>query len=192
MNLKRSFYFSFALHMIPLLLLIFLFHGGGKSDKKGDQEGGQQNPQDFTSIIPMDKPKEDIEMSLVAPKEGDIVVKAQPTPEPSATPTPCNRWYGGIGIEYGRFDGTVGKVPRGYPAAEAGIEVGDIVLPVDEPDIRGPVGTPVKVYVIRGDYRREMTLIRGKICEEDIAPPRTGPSDGIYGIPNYSTPNGGP
>lgn len=193
-KLRTSFIVSATVHLTCLILILLLGGGQGKNQPKSQDDKKQGEGQhDFTSIIPMNKPHEDIEMQIDVPKKGDLVVKAEP--QPSATPIDCRRWYGGIGIEYGSYGntdapGTVVKVPYGYPAQQAGIQVGDVVLPAEDPDIRGPVGTPVKIYVIRGEFRQEMTLIRGKICQEDITPSQ--PTDFQLSMPNYSTPMGGP
>lgn len=78
----------------------------------------------------------------------------------------CKEWFGGIGIEWNLSDGTIMRVYPGYPAARAGLVVGDRI-PAHGPEIRGEPGTRA---VVRGrhadgsDFTK--VLVRAKICVE--------------------------
>jgi carboxyl-terminal processing protease len=88
--------------------------------------------------------------------------------------------FGGIGAEIsldeeGRF--VVTRVYEGNPAAEAGIQVGDIIVAVDGQSvesetpnmddliarIRGPVGEPVALTLLRDGERLELEMVRAEV-----------------------------
>lgn len=82
---------------------------------------------------------------------------------------------GGIGITYNKNVAqlVINEVTSGWPAQQAGIRPGDIVVKVDgvsvstwdEAEIAGPVGTPVAVTVQRAgeSQPRTFTMIRARI-----------------------------
>lgn len=84
---------------------------------------------------------------------------------------PCPDFFGGIGVEYStgidretdevRY--VVNKVVPGYPAERHGIMAGDVPIG-DFQKIRGEVGTPVLVRVMRDGKILEFSMTREKIC----------------------------
>ena len=80
--------------------------------------------------------------------------------------------YAGIGISISQLNDvvTVTTVFRGTPAAQAGLQVGDVIVGVDKNDattwttaiasdsIRGPVGTTVDVRVVREGVRQPIAF----------------------------------
>lgn len=73
----------------------------------------------------------------------------------------CRKWFGGIGITY---DGiaTITEVFKGYPAAKAGMQVGDYIWNISV--ITGDVDTPVTFSYSRAGHFHTVTMIRAKIC----------------------------
>ena len=87
--------------------------------------------------------------------------------------------YAGIGVSISQLNDvvTITTVFRGTPAAQGGLQVGDVIVGVNQHDattwntgmasdsIRGPAGTPVEVRVWRGDVRQPLkfTLLRDSV-----------------------------
>lgn len=78
--------------------------------------------------------------------------------------------YGGIGLEFQSLPNknriVINKVPVGYPAYKAGIQVGDEV----EGDVmrfRGPEGSQVNVEVYRNNKKLSFLVTRVKICYQE-------------------------
>lgn len=99
-------------------------------------------------------------------------------------------FVGGIGVQLGSPpSGLMGysvsplvitAVSPGYPAALAGVQVGDIIQTIDgvQPSedlehimslLRGPVGTPVHVTFLRGTHRLNFDFNREPVGTEEIA-----------------------
>jgi hypothetical protein len=79
--------------------------------------------------------------------------------------TPCDNWYGGIGIVQDIL-GTITQVAPGYPAYRAGLKVGDVIFSYGNGPIRGEIGTEVIVIIVRNQETMTLTLVREKICVE--------------------------
>lgn len=89
---------------------------------------------------------------------------------------------GGIGVELGmRNDAvTVLRILRDNPAEKYGIQVGDVVIGVNDETnenwslqdavsrIRGEAGTTVKLTVLRGDETKEFTITRAEITNPSV------------------------
>lgn len=152
--------------MIHSLAILLSFGSGGGNSDKADQNGSQQGSNDTGEIIP-----KIIEVELVEtqpPTEGDLILKKmleQKKIEEGLTKCVDDSWFGGIGIIWDIMrGGVVENVYPGYPAANAGIQRGDIIA--DGEQIRGKPGTPVKLTVYRPTTGEtfHMTLIRDRIC----------------------------
>lgn len=79
----------------------------------------------------------------------------------------CKNFYGGIGVNMQVFtQDKISEVHEGYPAFNAGLQVGDRVTPVDDIDITGPVGSFVMLKIERGFRVFTLKLKRAKICVE--------------------------
>jgi len=101
-----------------------------------------------------------------------------------------NGTFSGIGAELGKEgDYIVVVAPiAGYPAAEAGLQAKDIIVSIDDKptigmtlseavsNIRGPVGTQVKLKVIQNGAEKDLTITRENIT---IASVKAEVKDGI-------------
>jgi carboxyl-terminal processing protease len=90
---------------------------------------------------------------------------------------------GGIGAEIGVRSSkpTVIRVLPGNPAEKAGVMVGDVITAVDGTDattwaadatagkIRGDVGTPVKLTVLRGTETKTFTITRATVTDPSVS-----------------------
>jgi hypothetical protein len=144
--------FSALLH--ALLLLVALTLPVSKGDGEGESPTGGSRNEEPIDVTIIDPPKKD-EAPVVEDKEASELAKRAPHAGDE-----CEHFYGGIGV----IDGVNGvtEVYPGYPAANAGMEVGDLITS-GEP-IRGEVGTPVTITVLRGLRLLTFNLIRDKIC----------------------------
>lgn len=141
---------SSVLHALLLLAFIYMPFGGS-----GEEEGekGKSKKPEYTEVDILPPPVE--EEAVTA--EGDLEALKKIAPHAGDK---CASFFGGIGIQESSF--AIVTVYPGYPADRAGILPGDEVLSTNE--IRGEVGTPVTVVVIRNGVRIEFHLIRDKIC----------------------------
>lgn len=97
---------------------------------------------------------------------------------------------GGIGIELGQRNGalTVVRLLKDNPAEKAGLQVGDVVIRVNDESveglsventvvkIRGEVDTTVKITVLRGTSTKEFTITRAIVNNPSVY---SSVSDGI-------------
>jgi hypothetical protein len=84
----------------------------------------------------------------------------------------CEKWYGGIGVEFGEFfskanisPNQITKVFKGYPA-DGVLLVGDIIESNVE-TIKGEPGTSSTIKIIRNNQHLVFILKRDKICIMD-------------------------
>lgn len=183
--MKLNLLVSLGSHLSILVLTLFLSaqqtgQGNGKHKSQGrapsgeKAQGGQSGQESKGDIIP--PPLKDVTVQIFEKK--DITQKQKKKKRKQSkfkTSKDCPESFGGIGIHHNSVDLSVIQVVEGYPAFEAGIELGDIILsPVDS--IRGTVGTEVTVLVQKKDGRVvSYTMIRDKICtagapKKDVAP----------------------
>lgn len=149
--MKKSFYLSLGLHLLLLSFLVVPHCGGPSNENKN-----KSHNEDDQQIIEKGKDKSS------SPQEV-IIFLGKPRTTQKGEDCPSGRWFGGIGIEHTFSDDKIFKVVPGYPAWEAGIKVGDVVLGnLDQ--IKGEPGTPVTVYVRRGIQVLRFDMIREKIC----------------------------
>jgi hypothetical protein len=80
----------------------------------------------------------------------------------------CVLFFGGIGIQQDFMTLRLEVVYKGYPADKAGLMIGDVVEPENGEDIRGEIGTSINVKVTRNGDVFYLTLVREKICYDDI------------------------
>lgn len=154
-----------------------------EAKKKAEQQLLQGGGGDF---LPPPNP---ISVSLIhKPQEETQSLEGNPSPEPlveANNPTQGLRYiqsiaascdektaktYGGIGLEFQSLPNksriVINKVPVGYPAYKAGIQVGDEV----EGDVmrfRGPEGSQVNVEVYRNNQKLSFLVTRVKICYQE-------------------------
>lgn len=97
---------------------------------------------------------------------------------------------GGIGIELGERNGklTVVRLLKDNPAEKAGLQVGDVVVSVNDEaieglsveqtvtKIRGEVGTTVKITVLRDNATKDFTITRAQVNNPSVY---SSISDGI-------------
>lgn len=89
---------------------------------------------------------------------------------------------GGVGAEIGMRSGkpTILRVLSGNPAERAGMKAGDIIAAVNDQstngwnaektagEIRGEVGTTVKISLVRGSELKEFTITREKVTNPSV------------------------
>lgn len=150
MKLGRALFSSGFWHFFTLWVLLGMPLGlRSCGTGKGDSEDSS------AQIAPAAEP---VEVSLV-----DLSGTESASPKKSD----CKNWFGGIGIEWNLYDGTIMRVYPGYPAARAGLVAGDRI-PDERGTIRGAPGTRV---LVRGrhsdgsDFTK--VLVRAKICVEE-------------------------
>jgi hypothetical protein len=171
-TLKKSFNISFILHLLPFLLLLGAMpncigcgHGGGGGSAQEEEKKQSKNPAnpgdpDTRQI----KDKDPVEVAIVNTpvQKGEEQLAYEAAQKRHEE---CKPFFGGIGISYGPFDGTIQKVYKYYPAWSAGIKEGDKIINLGE--IRGEVGTEVTVIYSRNGSITQLKMKRGRICVED-------------------------
>lgn len=149
--LGRYFFSSLILH-IGLLAFLFIGHPGFPDGADGFKgvENAKVKEKDTT-----------VEIEFDGDKDFNVPKKKQ------ATETTCEHWYGGIGITNKGL--VVMDVFKGYPADQAGIVSGDLIVDLSEPEILGEPGTKLRLTIQSVDGRlREVIVTRGKICYDDM------------------------
>lgn len=172
-TLAKSFNISLVLHMLPLLLLISIPScigcgggsaggDGGMQERKKEEKKKASHQGEEQQI--KEKDPEVVEIKIVRVKirknEAELAYEAALRKQEK-----CKPFFGGIGITFDGFSGTVQKVYKYYPAWAAGILEGDMISNVK--DIKGEVGTEVIVKYSRKGTKMESNIKRGRICLED-------------------------
>lgn len=170
LTLAKSFNISVIIHMLPLLLLLGAMpncigcgQGGGGSGQEEEQkkQGNSAGNPDTREI--KEKRKEiEVDVVNVPVQKGEEQLAYEAAKEKQEK---CEPFFGGIGIVYNPWDGTIQKVYKYYPAWSAGLLEGDKLINVGE--IRGPVGTDITVKYSRNGTTKEIKMKRGRICVED-------------------------
>ena len=89
---------------------------------------------------------------------------------------------GGVGAEIGVRNGkpTIIRVLPGNPAEKAGVKAGDVIVGVNDQstngwnaektagEIRGEVGTTVKIGLLRGEEAKELTITRQQVTNPSV------------------------
>lgn len=165
MNFKQSLLFSAVVHMLlmgTMILPMFIPGCGG-----GKGEGNNSPETHYVEILPA--PADD----TVPPPDTSEMEIPDPNPKPSEEPQEAadedcgENFYGGVGIEHSWDDSGVRLVVPGYPAAKAGIQVGDKIL--NSQDLRGEIGTEVTIIYERNGVVTTVKTKRGKICTAKVA-----------------------
>lgn len=136
---------SLAMHAAPIILLVLLSGGGG---------GGEEPLQ----IIP--KASNSIEETEIGIDPGKRKTKHEDLK--------CATYFGGIGITQD-VDGTIINTYKGYPAHDAGLRAGDVIL-TNNDQIKGEIGTEIVLKVASNNtgYITEYVLVRDKICTSPV------------------------
>lgn len=145
MTYRKSLFISIILHCLPFILFLFV----------SSNNNNQNN-----------KPNKSINSAKLAPPPGqtttiDVVEYKHVNKQPRKPKVEhkCKEWYGGVGVVH-RL-GIVQEAPSGYPAAEAGVLPGDLLL---NDNLKGEVGTEVTIKVLRGENFLNFVVTRAKIC----------------------------
>lgn len=156
-EVKKAGVYSLAAHA----LLIFIAFGGFKSCGGGLGKGGEGNGQKEHEGSIIEKKADEIEVVIPTPDKGKVVKK----PKQKFVDRECGdlQWFGGIGVEVSPAR-RVTRAPKGYPAEQMGVEVGDDILNFSE--ITGEPGSEVIVKISRKGEQMSFKGLREKICVE--------------------------
>jgi hypothetical protein len=174
---------AFAISLLVHLFLIGalgrnVLHKGKRGQKQAeaektgqhDKNGLKDNMVEVTIIPP--PAKEEKAKDLPADKDG---LKFKTHREVGSKD--CKHWYGGIGIVLNWDQFTtyyhLAVVYPGYPAAKAGLKVGDQVIGFIE---RGDPGTTIVVNLVQHEIVTPVSIVRDKICisDEETRPTHNG------------------
>lgn len=156
--MKKYIFFSAAIHLILFLFTVITLNNEKNTQKteEGPFKGNEvkveivERPENPSPDEALEDKSED-GISSIINKEKD-----------------CISFFGGVGIQQDFFTLKIEEVYKNYPADRAGIMVGDIVESQNGEDIRGKIGAAITVKVTRNGISFYVTLIREKICYEDI------------------------
>lgn len=176
MTFKKALRASFIMHVIFLLLISGVFPKGCGSGGDGNGNGGNSESEK-KGESPEEQDNKSIEDILPQETEVELIEKTPEMEEAFAQMerrefqkelAKCQDYFGGIGVTHDG-KGAIEKAHKFYPAYDAGIRDGDILIG-SVMRLRGPIGTPVTVNVIRNGTHLTFNLIRGKICTKDVTP----------------------
>lgn len=167
MTVNKALKISLFAHVITFVLLGGFpkgCHRGGSGDsEKQSKEQAQHKQEEKTEQI-LDKPSEKATEITIIEETGEQRAKRVEVARRKAI-AECTPFFGGIGIEHSQF-GVIGRVYEYYPAYDAGLKAGDIILSRIS-DIKGEIGTPVTITYKRGETINTVTFKRGRICTKD-------------------------
>jgi hypothetical protein len=155
---------SLAIHLAFLAFIVYSIIGGGP-EADGQASGSPDSMQ--VEVVEREQPQPEIEEiveeeEVIEDTEPELIVDQFKKPPKELTDCPAE-WYGGIGIMVS-FDDVVLQVYRGYSAAAAGLQAGDILLDQHGATILGEPGTFLLLTVQRGSQVFTMRLQRVKVC----------------------------
>ena len=171
---------SVLLHAAALFLVIGIKdslldsvgNGNGASDATSESETGIGTNTDSGSTRIIDKP---VEITKVDPKQlneamaqQDVAMQMEEIRKKviqQSEAAKCEHWYGGIGIRVDPYNKSISSTHQDYPASEAGLMAGDVIVS-DYDDIRGEIGSILKISVLREGKLLTFLIVRGKICIE--------------------------
>jgi hypothetical protein len=173
--MKRAITISAMMHVMAMWLMVGAPIGCTRGGSGSPQAAHSEEEQDQHQAENDEQRIKDLEQ----PMEVEIVERP-PQPEKSAEQiafeklqeerSKCEPFFGGIGVTLKRDDDLnqiADKVHRYYPAEQAGIKPGDVILtPVYK--MKGEVGTPVTIEVIRNGIQFSVTMTRGRICLTEV------------------------
>lgn len=161
------------MHSLLLAALFYQVHGSGDGEGVGKDKGRQQGDDKTGKIQPHAdegqlEDKREVEITLVSIPKQKPEVKVEGVKDCKG-----DRWYGGIGIMSDFYTKKIEYVAPGYPAAKAGLRLGDIIMSDDSPTtIRGEVGSVLTITVVRNGEIITLDITRGKIClDDDVSQP---------------------
>lgn len=151
---KKFIALSLLLHS-SLLLFLILGHAGGNGEGQNKHKQGSNGENTiFVNVV-------DKEDQVPSSGQGDVSISEAKKKED------CKSWYGGIGITQDYITGQITEAPEYYPAYKTGLRVGDVIIS-NSIEIRGEVGTQVKIIVSRNGNLLDFDVIRDKICYKSI------------------------
>lgn len=157
-----GFIYSLLIHA-ALLSALILSSYKLKSGSDGPHKGGGANKPTEIAPKPSDSNAErEMTVTLTIPIKRSKKTAKHPNKRD------CRDYYGGVGIMHSD-GGIITSVPSGYPAANAGIILGDTILNPDE--LRGDPGTRVTAIILRRGQEIAIPLIRDKICTIEVVRP---------------------
>lgn len=158
-DLKRSFKYSVFLHILPVLIffLLSLVRGAGGTGKGRNDDPSKKNGMNKSTEVDI-----------------TVIPKSNSLKQDGVSKNKCKTWYGGIGVMQNGFTNEIIEVYEGYSAYEAGIEVGDVLIPDESTlPIRGEVGSSIILSFYRfnraiNSYQKfRVKIKREKICTDE-------------------------
>lgn len=156
-KIKRAVMSSILLHAI--LFSSLLANGINRSN------GSNKNspPKINNNII--EKQLNEVEFIDILDTKNIVAIKKNKPIKSNHMKRNCNSFFGGIGIV--QYQGVIAEVIKGYPADLNGLKVGMKIIS-DTKDIIGEIGTEVTLVIMMDNERQVITMIRDKVCTEDI------------------------
>lgn len=154
--MRKSIFLSISLHVLLVLFYTSLLtkNSDTKNKKQAAKsievqviENQEKTPSEETLVLEKDKPGEN---------------------KNSSKNDKCDSYYGGIGVQQDILTLKLLKVYSGYAADRAGLRAGDIIQSIAGEEIKGEIGTTLSLRVIRNSTEFTITIVREKICYEDI------------------------
>jgi S1-C subfamily serine protease len=157
---------SLVLHVSTLYILSMHLVPKVEGQEKAQENGIGQPAVDHTAIVP-----KVIEVTIqVEDRAGPGKRKPIKASKEGLKDCKDNEWFGGIGVYQDGVTGIVNQVFKGYPADAAGISQGDVIITPVQDEIKGAIGSSIKLIIFRPKTGETFTLnlIRAKICTEEL------------------------
>lgn len=172
MTLQKSLKISTFIHLLPVILMGLSFPKGcgrGGEGNGHEEKQGQSAPEEkHEEIVEKPAPEEPAEITLIEETREEFELRVEKAIRKEIKE--CEPYFGGIGITYKNLKGEIGEVHKYYPAYDAGLKVGDVILSPKINGIKGEVGTPIDITYERNGVVNNVTIIRGRICTKEIKP----------------------
>lgn len=174
MKSKISKYLIISVVLHALLFVGFgLSSGEGEGEGEGEGDSTHQAPESSdTKIIDKPQEKQEIELIEITPEQQEILDQARKKQkeQEKQKESECKESFGGIGvmIAFGYEYTTITEAVKNYPAYNAGLQAGDIILEPSLLQIKGEIGTSVQLTIKRGSNTFKIDLIRDKICIDKV------------------------
>lgn len=160
MKTKTAVLISAVIHCAAFFLITLGSDDGNGTHKNGSPDAGMKGVN--AKVIP-----KEVDVEIIEKKTPDSDIKTKKKQPPKKISKDCpGDWYGGVGVMLNLTANglTIIEIYRGYAADLAGLQVGDMILGMSDPELLGPPGTTIHLTIRRGTHTFGVNVTRTKVC----------------------------